>query len=47
MAKRVLDFGRLDYVRTELGLATARLCYYVDADVSLENVVIVAGEEET
>ncbi|KXJ16130.1 tRNA:m(4)X modification enzyme TRM13 homolog [Exaiptasia diaphana] len=41
--KRLLDLGRLWYLRTK-GMS-AKLCYYVDRSVSLENVVLLATED--
>jgi tRNA:m4X modification enzyme len=39
--KRILDRGRLEYIEKMLGM-NARLVYYVDESISLENVLLVA-----
>lgn len=44
-AKRVLDMGRLRYLETTTGLQ-ARLKYYCDPFISLENAVLVAARSE-
>lgn len=41
MCKRVLDYGRVQFIRNELGLE-ARLCTYIGENVTPENVVLVA-----
>ena len=41
-AKRVLDMGRLRYLESTTSLQ-ARLKYYCDPFISLENAVLVAG----
>ncbi|CAK0834844.1 unnamed protein product [Prorocentrum cordatum] len=43
MAKRILDLGRVAWLREELGLADASLTCYVDKRVTPENVAILAG----
>lgn len=43
MAKRILDLGRVAWLRDELGLADAHLAAYVSKDVTPENMAILAG----
>lgn len=43
MAKRILDLGRVAWLREELGLRDARLECYIGKVVTPENIVIVAG----
>eukprot|EP00929_Paragymnodinium_shiwhaense_P009114 TRINITY_DN113164_c0_g1_i1.p1 TRINITY_DN113164_c0_g1~~TRINITY_DN113164_c0_g1_i1.p1 ORF type:complete len:541 (-),score=136.66 TRINITY_DN113164_c0_g1_i1:94-1716(-) len=43
MAKRILDLGRVAWLRQELALASATLACYIDKGVTPENVAIVAG----
>ncbi|CAJ1373879.1 unnamed protein product [Effrenium voratum] len=51
MAKRILDYGRVAWLRRELGFADAKVVSYVSKEVTPENVAIVfngisAGTEE-
>ena len=41
MCKRLLDYGRVEFIRNELGLE-ARLCTYIGQHVTPENVLLVA-----
>jgi hypothetical protein len=41
MCKRVVDYGRVQFLRTELGLE-ARMCSYVDQCITPENVLLIA-----
>ena len=43
--KRILDFGRCQFVQDQLGLNT-RLAYYVDTEYTLENVVMLASTKK-
>eukprot|EP00931_Biecheleriopsis_adriatica_P083027 TRINITY_DN56542_c0_g1_i1.p1 TRINITY_DN56542_c0_g1~~TRINITY_DN56542_c0_g1_i1.p1 ORF type:complete len:497 (+),score=94.77 TRINITY_DN56542_c0_g1_i1:91-1581(+) len=43
MAKRILDLGRVAWLREELGLADATLTDYIGKAVTPENIAIVAG----
>jgi len=42
MAKRILDLGRVAWIRETLGLRDASLVDYVNKDVTPENIAIVA-----
>ncbi|KAJ1679666.1 tRNA:m4X modification enzyme [Spiromyces aspiralis] len=42
-AKRVLDFGRVAYLRQNLDLSSARLVYYVQSEHTLENLLMIAA----
>ncbi len=44
--KRLIDMGRCDFVAKKIGLKNARLVYYVDPNISLENVAIFATHRE-
>lgn len=41
-AKRILDMGRCHYIKETIGIANVKLAFYVDANFTLENVVLVA-----
>ena len=43
--KRLLDQGRCDFVARKIGLANAKLVYYVDPNISLENVALFASND--
>eukprot|EP00747_Dinoflagellata_sp_TGD_P030740 gnl/TRDRNA2_/TRDRNA2_134833_c0_seq1.p1 gnl/TRDRNA2_/TRDRNA2_134833_c0~~gnl/TRDRNA2_/TRDRNA2_134833_c0_seq1.p1 ORF type:complete len:485 (+),score=72.96 gnl/TRDRNA2_/TRDRNA2_134833_c0_seq1:210-1457(+) len=43
MSKRILDMGRMVWLRDTLGLEDARLADYISKDVTPENIAIVAG----
>ena len=42
-SKRFLDMGRCDFIENQLKLKT-RLAYYVDSEITLENVVLIASK---
>ncbi|XP_040580244.1 tRNA:m(4)X modification enzyme TRM13 homolog [Lepeophtheirus salmonis] len=45
MAKRILDFGRLEYLRERVPhLSTTELIQYTESDISLENVMLFASK---
>lgn len=41
MAKRILDVGRMRYVKTTMGAKTAELVYYIDEEKTLENMALI------
>ena len=41
--KRLLDFGRLAYVKDNLSLQNATLYRYCEPSISLENIVLIAS----
>lgn len=43
MAKRMLDLGRVAWLREALGLQDASLAEYIEKDVTPENIAIIAG----
>ena len=43
--KRLLDEGRIDYIKTQLPDHAIRLVKYVDAVTSLENILLLVHEE--
>jgi len=42
MSKRILDLGRIAWLRQELGLTEAHLSCYIGKEVTPENVAIIA-----
>ena len=42
-SKRFLDMGRCDFIENQLKLET-KLAYYVDSEITLENVVLIASK---
>lgn len=42
VCKRLIDFGRAEFIRKHLGLSSVSLLHYVDASVSPENCLILA-----
>ena len=42
-SKRFLDMGRCDFIENQLKLKT-KLAYYVDSEITLENVVLIASK---
>ena len=41
-AKRIIDAGRVLFLRRNCGMENARLLHYVDARISPENVMLLA-----
>ena len=41
--KRLLDQGRMEYIRNTLNIPSVKLAYYVDTSYTLENVVLIAN----
>ena len=41
-AKRILDQGRCKFIKDRLQMQRVKLCYYVDLNYTLENVVLIA-----
>ncbi|PVU96350.1 hypothetical protein BB561_001241 [Smittium simulii] len=40
--KRFFDFGRLEFVKSQLGMTESNLVIYTTSDISLENIALVA-----
>ena len=40
--KRILDMGRCHYIKETIGIANVKLAFYVDANFTLENVLLLA-----
>eukprot|EP00971_Amphidinium_carterae_P112318 2224775-Amphidinium_carterae.1 len=47
MVKRILDIGRVQWLRDQVSLDDATLVHYIEKEVTPENVLIIAGGVQT
>jgi hypothetical protein len=42
MCGRLIDWARVGFMRDELGMGDAEVCYYVDSSVTPQNALLIA-----